>query len=1006
MVCFEVQKDIRHVMLVGEFDVNCDGIAAHDANVYTLEGERINVRSFQGIVKQTLTLTENEGQGTHIDVFGKFLVVGTSNAFVKIWDLSKRDARLHVHPIHLKERVPDFQCIGEVKLNSTGAFLSVCNSTGPGQPVSCDGFLYVLDLESSSSAAIRYFNFYSGRNETDDHAVPPNSANSTTSNSSLLDTSRSSGMTGAASATGGREHLGGRLLLKHEWDQSEPHFLVCQTKSVSTGADELFVSMFFHEEYGLIVHDKLRSGSNYSKLVGINVPFVYIFDENEKQGGGSGALTSGRGAGGRGGDSSSSGTAGELSDAVRQVLLKDFEGLDASDKVTKDAVVKFCFYLSIGNMDEAFRAIKMIDNKKVWGNLARMCVKSRRLDVASICLGKMEHSCGARAMRRILAAKVSKDIQVAILAIYLNMHEEAERILIKSGQYELLNKFYQDSGKWQKALEIAEKHDRIHLRSTNYNYAKHLESKFDIAGAIAYYDKSGTSRFEVPRLLFEDWNALESYVNKTEDKSLKRWLAQYLESAGEMELALQYYELAEDYLSLVRVHCYCDNLEKAAEIANSSGDKAACYHLARQYENMDNISNAIHFFSKASAYSNAIRICKEQGYADHIWNLALLASNNEKLDAAKYFERCDKPQFDKAVILYEKAGYFGNELDLAVRTNQHIALQHISKHLDGNTDPVLLGKAANFFLDNRQYDKAVDLFVASKENQKALDLCLQYNITLTDEMAEKLTQDKSGNTNNELLNSIAEVCYRQGNYTLATKKWTQAGNRLQAMKALLKSGDTEKVVKFANISRERDIYVLAANYLQTLDWRNDAEIMRNIIAFYQKSKAFDLLGWFYQACADVEIDEYQNYEKALGALNECVKCLEKSQEVPDTKINAVMRQIDLVTRFVGYQRSYATNADSAIEGCRALLQEENINAAVRKGDIYGFMIEHYTRAQNFRAAQHLVDELRRSIPNVNLSYYISSEVLRELEKAIGVPLAASAAPAGQDDDQVAEEVVD
>jgi intraflagellar transport protein 140 len=80
-----------------------------------------------------------------------------------------------------------------------------------------------------------------------------------------------------------------------------------------------------------------------------------------------------------------------------------------------------------------------------------------------------------------------------------------------------------------------------------------------------------------------------------------------MESTGEMELALNYYETAGDYLSLVRVHCYCDNLDKAAEIANKSGDRAACYHLARQYENIDNISDAIHFFSKAQAYSNAIR---------------------------------------------------------------------------------------------------------------------------------------------------------------------------------------------------------------------------------------------------------------------------------------------------------------------------------------------------------------------------------------------------------------
>jgi len=77
------------------------------------------------------------------------------------------------------------------------------------------------------------------------------------------------------------------------------------------------------------------------------------------------------------------------------------------------------------------------------------------------------------------------------------MEDEAERILTRCGQWELLNKLYQDSDRWQQALEVAEEHDRIHLRSTYYNYAKHLEASHDIRGAIAYYEKSGTSKFEV-----------------------------------------------------------------------------------------------------------------------------------------------------------------------------------------------------------------------------------------------------------------------------------------------------------------------------------------------------------------------------------------------------------------------------------------------------------------------------------------------------------------------------
>ena len=71
------------------------------------------------------------------------------------------------------------------------------------------------------------------------------------------------------------------------------------------------------------------------------------------------------------------------------------------------------------------------------------------------------------------------------------------------------------------------------------------------------------------------------------------------------------------------------------------------------------------------------------------------------------------------------------------------------------------------------------------------------------------------------------------------------------MKALLKSGDTEKIVFFAGVSRQKDVYVMAANYLQSLDWRKDPEIMKNIIQFYTKGRALESLASFYDACAQV-----------------------------------------------------------------------------------------------------------------------------------------------------------
>lgn len=47
-------------------------------------------------------------------------------------------------------------------------------------------------------------------------------------------------------------------------------------------------------------------------------------------------------------------------------------------------------------------------------------------------------------------------------------------------------------------------------------------------------------------------------------RALHKWWAQYMESTGDMENALQYYENAQDYLSLVRVYCYCGQMDKVS----------------------------------------------------------------------------------------------------------------------------------------------------------------------------------------------------------------------------------------------------------------------------------------------------------------------------------------------------------------------------------------------------------------------------------------------------------
>lgn len=64
----------------------------------------------------------------------------------------------------------------------------------------------------------------------------------------------------------------------------------------------------------------------------------------------------------------------------------------------------------------------------------------------------------------------------------------------------------------------------------------------------------------------------------------------------------------------------------------------------------------------------------------------------------------------------------------------------------------------------------------------AINLCLQHNVQLTEDLAEKLTPNKDNideATRVNILENLAESLMVQGDYHLATKKFTQAGDKVK-----------------------------------------------------------------------------------------------------------------------------------------------------------------------------------------------------------------------------------
>lgn len=88
--------------------------------------------------------------------------------------------------------------------------------------------------------------------------------------------------------------------------------------------------------------------------------------------------------------------------------------------------------------------------------MAKMCVKTKRLDVASLCLGNMGHARGARALRFAMN-EPQLDARVAMLALQLGMivsFGSMQKIFI----HQLKLKLYTQHRFWCNVISICRAH--------------------------------------------------------------------------------------------------------------------------------------------------------------------------------------------------------------------------------------------------------------------------------------------------------------------------------------------------------------------------------------------------------------------------------------------------------------------------------------------------------------------------------------------------------------------
>jgi intraflagellar transport protein 140 len=333
---------------------------------------------------------------------------------------------------------------------------------------------------------------------------------------------------------------------------------------------------------------------------------------------------------------------------------------------------------------------------------------------------------------------------------------------------------------------------------------------------------------------------------------------------------------------------------------------------------------AIQFYSKSQRFHHAVRLARDHGYDNDVFSMAQLASKQIQLQSANYFEK--KNMFEKAAHLYIKGGNKKKATDLAVIHHLSDITEIISKDSNENDDPHILKQNTEMIKNRKQYDIAVHMLIKAKKYDEALETAEQNNVPITDEMNDKLIPERTGDTiqdknRNLIIIRLAKHCKKQGNFVLACKNYTQGGEKLKGMKCLLKSADLDKIIYYANNARSPEVYVLAANYLQSSDWHNNPEIMKTIINFYVKAKSFEQLSGFYDACAQVEIDEYRDYEKAMGAMKEAMKQMQRSKSpAREEKLEMLRHRIEIIEKFVQARNLLKTDPNQMVTLCNQLLE--------------------------------------------------------------------------------------
>merc|ERR1719401_2803416 len=112
----------------------------------------------------------------------------------------------------------------------------------------------------------------------------------------------------------------------------------------------------------------------------------------------------------------------------------------------------------------------------------------------------------------------------------------------------------------------------------------------------------------------------------------------------------------------------------------------------------------------------------------------------------------------------------------------------------------------------------------------------------------------------------------------------------------------------------------------------------------------------------------------------------------DQRVKNLQHRISLVDKFAGIRKLAKSDPEEMVSVCEQMVDRPDIESAVRIGDIFAQLVEHYAEVRNFGEAHRSVERMRQK--NIILTPYIDHALLETIYNAVGQPIPHQEGAAG------------